>query len=52
MVRCLCPSYADAVTAVMTQGFDVAKQALLEFLDTFKTTVDPADREVGYLVSQ
>jgi hypothetical protein len=29
-----------------TQGFDVAKKALLEFLDKFKTDVDPADREV------
>lgn len=28
------------------QGFDVAKKALLEFLDKFKTEVDPADREV------
>lgn len=28
------------------QGFDVAKKALLEFLDKFKTDVDPADREV------
>jgi hypothetical protein len=30
----------------MSQGFDVAKKALLEFLDKFKTDVDPADREV------
>lgn len=29
------------------QGFDVAKQALLDFLDAFKTTADPADREVS-----
>lgn len=29
------------------QGFDVAKKALLEFLDTFKTEVDPSDREVS-----
>lgn len=35
---CLCASHA--------QGFDVAKKALLEFLDKFKTDVDPADREV------
>lgn len=32
---------------VAPQGFDVAKKALLEFLDKFKTEVDPADREVS-----
>jgi hypothetical protein len=31
----------------VSQGFDVAKKALLEFLDKFKTDVDPADREVS-----
>lgn len=31
---------------LLSQGFDVAKKALLEFLDKFKTDVDPADREV------
>jgi len=29
-----------------TKGFDVAKKALLEFLDSFKTAVDAGDREV------
>jgi hypothetical protein len=30
----------------LPQGFDIAKKALLEFLDGFKTPVDPSDREV------
>jgi hypothetical protein len=33
-------------TRTRSQGFDVAKKALLEFLDTFKTPADPSDREV------
>lgn len=37
---------------VIVEGFDVAKQALLEFLDTFKTAVDPADRELLRCVSR
>jgi len=31
---------------VIVEGFDVGKKALLEFLDTFKETVDPKDREL------
>jgi hypothetical protein len=31
---------------LLPQGFDIAKKALLEFLDNFKTPVDPSDREV------
>lgn len=43
-----CPPATATVTArsSCSQGFDIAKKALLEFLDTFKTTVDPTDREV------
>jgi hypothetical protein len=32
---------------LLLQGFDIAKKALLEFLDSFKTPVDPSDREVS-----
>lgn len=53
MILSECPSqFADAqhsncTTHANVQGFDVAKKALLEFLDTFKTEVDPSDREVS-----
>jgi hypothetical protein len=36
----------------LLQGFDIAKKALLEFLDSFKTPVDPSDREVSSSSSQ
>lgn len=32
-------------TTTKIQGFEAAKRATLEFLETFKQTVDPADRE-------
>lgn len=31
---------------VIVEGFEVGKKALLEFLDNFKKTVDPSDREI------
>lgn len=31
---------------VLVEGFEVAKKAVLEFLETFKTVVDPEDREI------
>jgi len=31
---------------VLVEGFDVAKKAVLEFLDTFKVTASPTDREM------
>ncbi|KAI8467425.1 MAG: chaperonin complex component [Monoraphidium minutum] len=37
---------------VLVEGFDVAKKALLEFLDNFKETVDPSDREVLRMVAR
>ena len=29
-----------------TQGYDIAKRATMEFLDSFAETVDPQDREI------
>jgi hypothetical protein len=45
------PSMIAACMHLSVQGFDVAKKALLEFLDKFKTEVDPADREVRVLTA-
>jgi hypothetical protein len=37
---------------ICLQGFDVAKRALLEFLDGFKEQVDPNDREMLQCVAR
>ncbi|WIA10047.1 hypothetical protein OEZ86_000213 [Tetradesmus obliquus] len=37
---------------VIVEGFDIAKKALLEFLDDFKTPVDASDREMLRCVSR
>jgi hypothetical protein len=36
----------DPAPALHRQGFDVAKKALLEFLDNFKEPADASDREL------
>jgi hypothetical protein len=35
-----------------TQGYDLARKAALEFLETFKQAVDPGDREVMRCVAR
>lgn len=37
---------------LVTEGFEHAKQASLEFLDRFKTSVDPADRQMLLAVAR
>lgn len=37
---------------VLVEGFEAAKKAALTFLDSFKETIDPADREVLRCVSR
>lgn len=37
---------------MMSQGYDLARKAALEFLETFKQSVDPGDREVMRCVAR
>jgi hypothetical protein len=38
--------------ACLLQGYDLARKAALEFLETFKQSVDPGDREVMRCVAR
>jgi hypothetical protein len=44
--RCIQPAWRFA------QGYDLARKAALEFLETFKQSVDPGDREVMRCVAR
>jgi hypothetical protein len=50
---CACNGlHAGELPVRLVQGYDLARKAALEFLETFKQSVDPGDREVMRCVAR